>query len=188
MHARASVERRNRETQETRAAAFPVSRLQSRAWSFACLGRFARRTKEKERLLVVYSANAEAMGLNPVQVPKFFWVNLQLLKLQLPLRRSYLHLNLYFRSSDHLQKQLSNANIYVRKAFFTCTFLSLQSKNFLFSKDIIEKHFFKSIYLQARQESGCLKGKDSPLSIAAPHIFWEDPHHPSHPVNKRVHS
>ena len=31
----------------------PVSRLQSRAWSFACLGRFARRNKKKERLLVV---------------------------------------------------------------------------------------------------------------------------------------
>ena len=31
----------------------PVSRLQSRAWSFACLGRFARRTKKEERLLVV---------------------------------------------------------------------------------------------------------------------------------------
>ena len=31
----------------------PVSRSQSRAWSFACLGRFARRTKKKERLLVV---------------------------------------------------------------------------------------------------------------------------------------
>ena len=30
-----------------------VSRLQSRAWSFACLGRFGRRTKKKERLLVV---------------------------------------------------------------------------------------------------------------------------------------
>ena len=28
-------------------------RLQSRAWSFACLGRFALRTKKKERLLVV---------------------------------------------------------------------------------------------------------------------------------------
>ena len=32
----------------------PVSRLQSRAWSFARLGRFARRTNKKERLLVVY--------------------------------------------------------------------------------------------------------------------------------------
>ena len=38
------------------------------------------------------SANAEAMGSNPVEVSKFFRVNLQLLKLQLPLRRSYLHL------------------------------------------------------------------------------------------------
>ena len=38
------------------------------------------------------SANAEAMGSNPLKVPKFFPVNLQLLKLQLPLRRSYLHL------------------------------------------------------------------------------------------------
>ena len=59
VHARANVERRSRETRETRAAAqeekraSPVSRLQSRAWSFACLGRFARRTKKKERLLVV---------------------------------------------------------------------------------------------------------------------------------------
>ena len=43
-----------RETRETRAAASPVSHLQSRAWSFACLGRFAWRTKKKERLLVVY--------------------------------------------------------------------------------------------------------------------------------------
>ena len=37
---------------------------------------------------------------------KFFFivqVNLQLLKLQFPLRRSYLHLNLHFRSSHHLQ-------------------------------------------------------------------------------------
>ena len=31
-------------------------RLQSRAWSFACLGRFARRTKKKERLLGVQNA------------------------------------------------------------------------------------------------------------------------------------
>ena len=55
LHARASVEWQHRETRETRAAASPVSRLQSRAWLFACLGRFARRTKEKERLLVVYT-------------------------------------------------------------------------------------------------------------------------------------
>ena len=52
VYACASVERRSRDTLETRAA--PVSRLQSRTWSFACLGRFARRTKKKERLLVVY--------------------------------------------------------------------------------------------------------------------------------------
>ena len=45
------------------------------------------------------SANVEAMGSNPVRVPKFFFfggggVNLQLLKLQLLLQRSYLHLNI----------------------------------------------------------------------------------------------
>ena len=34
--------------------ASPVSCLQSRAWSFAFLGRFAGRTKKRERLLVVY--------------------------------------------------------------------------------------------------------------------------------------
>ena len=48
------------------------------------------------------SANAEAMCSRPVQVATFFQVNLQLLKLQLPLRRWYLHLNLHFRSSHHL--------------------------------------------------------------------------------------
>ena len=35
---------------------------------------------------------AEAMCANPVEILKFFQVNLQLLKLQLPLQRSYLHL------------------------------------------------------------------------------------------------
>ena len=34
--------------------ASPVSRLQSRARSLTCIWRFARRTKKKERLLVVY--------------------------------------------------------------------------------------------------------------------------------------
>ena len=33
--------------------ASPISCLQSRAWSFACLARFARRTNKKERLFVV---------------------------------------------------------------------------------------------------------------------------------------
>ena len=46
------------------------------------------------QLLKHCSTNAEAMGSNPVEVPKFFPVNLQLLKLQLLLRRSYLRLNM----------------------------------------------------------------------------------------------
>ena len=36
------------------------------------------------------STNAEAMGLNPVEVPKCFLVDLQFLKLHIPMRRSYL--------------------------------------------------------------------------------------------------
>ena len=60
-----SGEAARREKRETRAAAreekieylfycvSPVSRLQSRAWSFLSLGRFGRRTKKKERLLLV---------------------------------------------------------------------------------------------------------------------------------------
>ena len=36
--------------------------------------------------------NTQAMGANPVEVPKFFQVYLQLLKLQLPLQQSYLNL------------------------------------------------------------------------------------------------
>ena len=55
--------------------------------------------------------NADAMNSNPVEVPKFYFrVNLQLFKLQLPLRRSYLHLNLYFRSSHHLQLENSRCD------------------------------------------------------------------------------
>ena len=51
-------ERRGRETRETRAAASPVSRLQSLVWSFSGLARSARRTKKKERVLrSLYSAS-----------------------------------------------------------------------------------------------------------------------------------
>ena len=47
------------------------------------------------------SANAEAMGSNPVEALKFFsGLNLQLLKLRLQLVKSLFHL--YFRSSHHL--------------------------------------------------------------------------------------
>ena len=76
MHARASVKRRSRETRETR-----VSRLQSRAWSFACLRRFARRTKKKERLVVVYplishnAFNAKCLQSYRMSHPKI-WVKL----------------------------------------------------------------------------------------------------------------
>ena len=53
VHARISVERRSRERgARNEGSGSPVLRLQSRAWSFLCLARFARRTK-KERLLVV---------------------------------------------------------------------------------------------------------------------------------------
>ena len=45
--------------------ASPVSRLQSRAWSFAYLGRFARRTKKKGRLLVVYKSPEEGRLVRP---------------------------------------------------------------------------------------------------------------------------
>ena len=38
------------------------------------------------------SANAEVMGSNFVEVPDFSQINLQLVELQLPLRRSNLHL------------------------------------------------------------------------------------------------
>ena len=48
----------------------------------------------KAQLAEHCSANAKAMGSTPVEVPNFFIrVNLQLLELQLLLRRSYLHLN-----------------------------------------------------------------------------------------------
>ena len=66
MHARAIFEWQSLETRETRAArASPVSRLQSHGWSFACLERFARRTKKKERLLVVYWTDTKHKNLIP---------------------------------------------------------------------------------------------------------------------------
>ena len=63
VHARTSVELRSRKTQETRAA----------AGSFACLGRFARRTKRKERLLVVKcKINGETLNLMFLCIGKIF--------------------------------------------------------------------------------------------------------------------
>ena len=50
-------ERRSRETRETRAAASPVSRHQSRAWPFACLAFCSTDYSRQERLLVVYIAD-----------------------------------------------------------------------------------------------------------------------------------
>ena len=54
------------------------------------------------------------MGSNPVEVPKIFRVNLQLLKFQLPLRRSSLHLKKkitikVFNSTDSRQFTISKA-------------------------------------------------------------------------------
>ena len=43
---------------------------------------------------------------------KFFGANLQLLKLELPLRRSYLHLNLHFRSSYHLHSTINIPEVF----------------------------------------------------------------------------
>ena len=63
------------------------------------------------------SANAEAMGSNPVEVPKFFRVNLQLLKLQLPLRRSYLHLKRTLRYKEITCKRLNHN--FVSKEYIT---------------------------------------------------------------------
>ena len=62
VHARASVE----------------PRLQSRAWLFACVARFARRTKRKERLLVVYFqciwllCNSRGIGLKSINIRKCY--------------------------------------------------------------------------------------------------------------------
>ena len=49
-----------------------VSSLQSHAWSFACLGRFAQRIKKKERLLVVYYRRGTP--IQGIGKGTFFWV------------------------------------------------------------------------------------------------------------------
>ena len=54
-------EKRGRQPEKKKRAS-SASRFQSRAWSFACLGRFARRTKKKERLLVVCVPLCTAMN------------------------------------------------------------------------------------------------------------------------------
>ena len=66
MHAAARREKRGRQPEEKKE---PVSGLQSRAWSFACLGRFARRTKKKERLLVVLHLSPFLLFPLPLPVP-----------------------------------------------------------------------------------------------------------------------
>ena len=48
LHARARREKRGRASPVSRPRALAPSRPQVRAWSFACLARFARQTKEKE--------------------------------------------------------------------------------------------------------------------------------------------
>ena len=55
-------------------------------------------------------ANAEAMGLNPFKVPKYFRVNLLLLKLQLPLRQSYLRLNIFLLSRRSISLGMVNTS------------------------------------------------------------------------------
>ena len=53
-----------------------------------------------DQLVEHCSANSEAMGSNPVKVPKLFRVNKQLLKLQLPNCNSYPDLFPHFTSSS----------------------------------------------------------------------------------------
>ena len=88
--------------------------------AFPALAQF-RRTRERLCMNRRLRYNAEAMVSNPVEVPKFFRVNLQLLKLQLPTGRTYLHLNLYFRSSRHphsiLRSLLSMRCLLLRYSF-----------------------------------------------------------------------
>ena len=54
-----------------------------------------------DQLVEHCSANSEAMGSNPVKVPKLFRVNKQLLKLQLP-KLIEIDILIYFRTSHHL--------------------------------------------------------------------------------------
>ena len=56
------------------------------------------------------SANAETMGSNPVEVPKFWGVICNCLNCNY-----HCDENLDFRSSDHLQKEHSNVNRHVRQ-------------------------------------------------------------------------
>ena len=109
--------------------------------------------------------NAEAMVSNPVEVPKFFRVNLQLLKLQLPTGRTYLHLNLYFRSSRHLhsilRSLLSMRCLLLRYSFGpgfprrVCLprhYTNLNYSN-LFSKTIQANKIFRPVVLGFTSES-----------------------------------
>ena len=63
---------------------------------------------EAGQLIEYFSVKAEVMGSNLVGVPIFFLVNLRLLKLLLPLRQSYLHLNLYFRSFHFMNRLITS--------------------------------------------------------------------------------
>ena len=79
-------------------------------------------------VFIAQLANAEAIGSNPVEVLQFFFrVNLQLFKLQWPLRRSYLHLKFVEFSLDKTEKSLrtSPETIPTSKRFPLCPLFSL---------------------------------------------------------------
>ena len=84
--------------------ASPVSRLQSRAWSFACLGGFAPRTKKKERLLVVWLG-----GLFRKEVPTHLRFDRELIESNF-LSYSGSSPNWHFRKRTALLTDISSQN------------------------------------------------------------------------------
>ena len=81
------------------------------------------------------SANAKTMGSNTVEFPTFFRVNLQLLKMQFPLRRSYLHWNFQplWSTTKNRTKNQSISSFHIT----TCTATNIPTKtvfNLLFGR------------------------------------------------------
>ena len=72
------------------------------------------------------SANAKTMGSNTVEFPTFFRVNLQLLKMQFPLRRSYLHWNFQplWSTTKNRTKNQSISSFHIT----TCTATNIPTK------------------------------------------------------------
>ena len=99
------------------------------------------------------SANAETMGSNPVEVPKFFLVICNCLNCNYHCDDHIFIFNLYFRSSDHLQKEHSKAKHTCTSVLSSCralwpTWLYMYFRVFIIQELLIQQRYHRKTFFQ----------------------------------------